>query len=209
MPALRGIRDYPRPGDVYVPRVPQGLGARCGELRRGAGPGASSRSRPDRSRAARALAAQFRDAARSILGVELDSRDEIDCLVKGMAFLMAHVAAETYTWHGDLPVDRPMDAGIQYPYLLVNVGSGVSFILVRGEHAWERVSGTSVGGEIAMRPKNAAAPRRTSVRRLASDIGSFGGAGSATGFAAAGAGAAETCTSGGGGSAGPGRPAIQ
>ena len=39
-----------------------------------------------------------------------------------------------------------MDAGIKYPYLLVNVGSGVSFILVRSEHSWERVSGTSLGG---------------------------------------------------------------
>lgn len=28
------------------------------------------------------------------------SKDEIDCLVKGMAFLMAHVAAEAYSWVG-------------------------------------------------------------------------------------------------------------
>jgi hypothetical protein len=63
-----------------------------------------------------------------------------------MAYLMAKISAETYTWVGDLPQDRPMDAGIIYPYLLVNVGSGVSFILVRSEHSWERVSGTSLGG---------------------------------------------------------------
>lgn len=62
-------------------------------------------------------------------------------------------------------VDRPMD-GVTYPYLLVNVGSGercpllsssapkrfvhlpagVSFIVVRSEFEWERVSGSSLGG---------------------------------------------------------------
>ncbi len=59
---------------------------------------------------------------------------------------MTHVSSETYTWQGDVPVDRAMDNGIQYPYLLVNVGSGVGFILVNSEHSWERVSGTSLGG---------------------------------------------------------------
>jgi len=36
--------------------------------------------------------------------------------------------------------------GIKYPYMLVNVGSGVGFILVHSETRWERVSGTSLGG---------------------------------------------------------------
>ncbi len=78
--------------------------------------------------------------------MDLDARDEIDCLVKGMAFLMAHVAGEAFTWQGDVPLDRPTDAGVEYPYLLANVGSGVGFILVRSEDDWERVSGTSIGG---------------------------------------------------------------
>ena len=77
--------------------------------------------------------------------MDLDARDEIDCLVKGMAFLMAHVAGEAFTWVGDVPVDR-MGGGMVYPYLLVNVGSGAGFILVRSEESWERVSGTSIGG---------------------------------------------------------------
>ena len=33
-----------------------------------------------------------------------------------------------------------------YPYLLCNIGSGVSFIKVNGPRAYERVGGTSVGG---------------------------------------------------------------
>lgn len=33
-----------------------------------------------------------------------------------------------------------------YPYLLVNIGSGVSFLKVSGPHKYERVGGTSLGG---------------------------------------------------------------
>ena len=33
-----------------------------------------------------------------------------------------------------------------YPYLLVNIGSGVSFVKVDGEGSFERVSGTNLGG---------------------------------------------------------------
>ncbi len=58
-------------------------------------------------------------------------------------------------------------------------------------------------GAMATMPKNAAAPSSTSARRVPSDIGSLAGAGSAAGFAAAGAGAAETCTSGGGQASSP------
>lgn len=89
---------------------------------------------------------QFADAAASLLGIHLESRDEIDCLVKGMAFLMAHVSGEAYTFKGSSLEDRPFDTGIQYPYLLVNIGSGVGFILVTSETTWVRVGGTSLGG---------------------------------------------------------------
>lgn len=33
-----------------------------------------------------------------------------------------------------------------YPYLLVNIGSGVSFLKVTGQRSYERVGGTSLGG---------------------------------------------------------------
>lgn len=33
-----------------------------------------------------------------------------------------------------------------FPYLLVNIGSGVSFVKVDGEGSFERVSGTNLGG---------------------------------------------------------------
>jgi hypothetical protein len=33
-----------------------------------------------------------------------------------------------------------------YPFLLVNIGSGVSIVQVNGENDYKRVSGTSLGG---------------------------------------------------------------
>jgi type II pantothenate kinase len=128
-------------------------------------------------------ALRYRSLVASLLGgVELLPVDEIDCLVKGMGFLMSHVPSEAYTFHGrrlvdvgppnggggssgggsasgggggsgsgggsDSPssLDGQAPSGPGYPYLLVNVGSGVGFILVTSETEWRRVSGTSIGG---------------------------------------------------------------
>ena len=33
-----------------------------------------------------------------------------------------------------------------FPYLLVNIGSGVSIICIKNETEWERVGGTAMGG---------------------------------------------------------------
>ncbi len=38
------------------------------------------------------------------------------------------------------------EEGDLYPYLLVNIGSGVSMVKVTGEGEYERVSGSSLGG---------------------------------------------------------------
>ncbi|XP_057507928.1 pantothenate kinase 2-like isoform X2 [Actinidia eriantha] len=71
---------------------------------------------------------KFADLFKEKLGVSLDKVDEMDCLVAGSNFLLK-------IDHNDL-----------YPYLLVNIGSGVSMIKVDGDGKFERVSGTSVGG---------------------------------------------------------------
>lgn len=39
-----------------------------------------------------------------------------------------------------------VDGADLYPYLLVNIGSGVSIVKVDGEGKYERVSGSSLGG---------------------------------------------------------------
>lgn len=101
-------------------------------------------------------ASQFRD-----VGVLLDRRDEMACLVNGISFLMKNVEQEVfsvasrlrspiaspgvgfgYTTHYKPPTRNP------YPYLLVNIGSGVSVLEVfaPGKTGFRRISGSSLGG---------------------------------------------------------------
>lgn len=61
----------------------------------------------------------------------------LDCVIPAMltpfAVLIAH----------------EQDNGEQlYPYLLVNIGSGVSVLKVTGDKSYERVSGSSLGGGV-------------------------------------------------------------
>jgi type II pantothenate kinase len=92
-------------------------------------------------------AIRFFELAQSMLDISLESLDEIDCLVKGIAFLINFVENETFTFEGKQLVHRAIpNSGVLYPYLLVNIGSGTSIIVVKGESEWERVGGTSLGG---------------------------------------------------------------
>jgi type II pantothenate kinase len=51
--------------------------------------------------------------------------------------------SETSPMHFVTPPEQP---SMIYPYLLVNIGSGVSMIKVSGPRAYQRVGGTSLGG---------------------------------------------------------------
>ena len=120
---------------------------------------------------------RFADLFRSRLGVILEKEDEMDCLVAGADFLLRAVRHEAFTFlDGTVRYHRPgrsssaapssssseqqqqqpgpssssggASSDDPYPYLLVNIGSGVSMVRVDGpgdsEHA--RVSGSSLGG---------------------------------------------------------------
>ncbi|KOM31656.1 hypothetical protein LR48_Vigan01g121100, partial [Vigna angularis] len=56
------------------------------------------------------------------------------------------VHQEAFTYMGDQKQFVQIDKNDLYPYLLVNIGSGVGMIKVEGEGKFERVSGTSIGG---------------------------------------------------------------
>lgn len=43
---------------------------------------------------------QFETLAKTQLGLTLKSGDEIDCLVKGLAFFMSYTECEAYTFRG-------------------------------------------------------------------------------------------------------------
>uniref|UniRef100_A0A7N0VEI0 pantothenate kinase n=1 Tax=Kalanchoe fedtschenkoi TaxID=63787 RepID=A0A7N0VEI0_KALFE len=89
---------------------------------------------------------KFTDLFKEKLGISLDKEDEMDCLVSGANFLLKAVHQEAFTCLNGQKEFVRIDHSDLYPYLLVNIGSGVSMIKVDGDGVFERVSGTSVGG---------------------------------------------------------------
>ncbi|KAH8651401.1 type II pantothenate kinase [Xylariales sp. PMI_506] len=89
------------------------------------------------------------DKIRDIPGVSLQSEDEVHCLVKGIDFLATKVPDEVFTYGGtndDTNIHFVPSSKVKYPFLLVSIGSGVSFIKVSQDGSYERVGGTSLGG---------------------------------------------------------------
>eukprot|EP00216_Chloropicon_sp_CCMP2111_P003454 CAMPEP_0198238728 /NCGR_PEP_ID=MMETSP1446-20131203/4315_1 /TAXON_ID=1461542 ORGANISM="Unidentified sp, Strain CCMP2111" /NCGR_SAMPLE_ID=MMETSP1446 /ASSEMBLY_ACC=CAM_ASM_001112 /LENGTH=887 /DNA_ID=CAMNT_0043921195 /DNA_START=113 /DNA_END=2776 /DNA_ORIENTATION=+ len=85
------------------------------------------------------------------LGLEIEKIDEIESLVTGANFLLSVIEAEAFTFFkGKKEYIRTSnesnDNSNLFPYLLVNIGSGVSLLKVDGYNQCERVSGTSLGG---------------------------------------------------------------
>ena len=83
------------------------------------------------------------------LGMDIHKFDEIDSLVRGVQFLEANCPTELF-YYKKVDKDRweaePVNTRLVYPYLLVNIGSGVSLLSVQGPDRYSRVSGTSLGG---------------------------------------------------------------
>ncbi|KAK1280437.1 Pantothenate kinase 2 [Acorus gramineus] len=89
---------------------------------------------------------KFADVFKDRLGVSIDKEDEMDCLVAGANFLLKAIRHEAFTHMEGQKEFVQIDHNDLFPYLLVNIGSGVSMIKVDGDGKFERVSGTNVGG---------------------------------------------------------------
>jgi type II pantothenate kinase len=106
---------------------------------------------------------KFYDKIRAALGVEVMREDEMECLIVGLDFFITHVPGEVFTSPPPPPSSTasastssvaPLAAAAAaaapppatYPYLLVNIGSGVSILKVTSPRTFERVGGTSLGG---------------------------------------------------------------
>ncbi|KAK6924844.1 Damage-control phosphatase ARMT1-like, metal-binding domain [Dillenia turbinata] len=89
---------------------------------------------------------KFADLFKDRLGVSLDKEDEMDCLVAGANFLLKAIRHEAFTHMEGQKEFVQIDHNDLFPYLLVNIGSGVSMIKVDGDGKFQRVSGTNVGG---------------------------------------------------------------
>lgn len=82
------------------------------------------------------------------LGLSVEKEDEISCLIKGANFLLKNVPDESFVFdRKDNPPCKFLSAGpVVFPYLLVNIGSGVSILKVISEDKYERIGGTATGG---------------------------------------------------------------
>uniref|UniRef100_A0A6N2LAZ6 pantothenate kinase n=1 Tax=Salix viminalis TaxID=40686 RepID=A0A6N2LAZ6_SALVM len=89
---------------------------------------------------------KYADLFKERLGVSLDKEDEMDCLVDRTNFLLKAIRHEAFTHMEGQKEFVQIDQNDLFPYLLVNIGSGVSMIKVDGDGKFERVSGTNVGG---------------------------------------------------------------
>lgn len=93
---------------------------------------------------------KYNNKIKDALGVEVLREDEMECLALGLDFFLTEIPREVFTFHRDDMTDPvhfvPQSPLSLYPYLLVNVGSGVSLIKCSGPSSFERVGGTALGG---------------------------------------------------------------
>lgn len=81
---------------------------------------------------------------------KIQREDEMQCLIIGLDFFITEIPNEVFYFHEEehryIEINEP-DENV-YPYLLVNIGSGVSMIKVigPGPNNFERVGGSSLGG---------------------------------------------------------------
>lgn len=82
------------------------------------------------------------------LGLSVDKEDEISCLINGCNFLLKNIPDEAFEYHRHGNPEykfQNADPNI-FPYLLVNIGSGVSIMKVMSDDSYERIGGTATGG---------------------------------------------------------------
>ncbi|RYP77523.1 hypothetical protein DL771_001096 [Monosporascus sp. 5C6A] len=89
---------------------------------------------------------KFYDRIRERLGVDVLREDEMECLIIGLDFFITEIPREVFTYSETDPMHFASPNANIYPYMLVNIGSGVSILKVSGPRTYERVGGTSLGG---------------------------------------------------------------
>ncbi|VEL38810.1 unnamed protein product [Protopolystoma xenopodis] len=92
---------------------------------------------------------KYLDLISTKLGVVVDKEDEMACLVRGCSFLLQNIPDEVFTYDKHVtPAHTFLSSCLvdTYPFLLVNIGSGVSILKVESATTYSRVGGTSIGG---------------------------------------------------------------
>ncbi|XP_070538159.1 4'-phosphopantetheine phosphatase-like [Ptychodera flava] len=91
---------------------------------------------------------KYKDIITSKLGLEVEKEDEMTCLIKGSNFLLRNIPDEAFSYvrHAASSYQFQACEPNIFPYLLVNIGSGVSIVKVESEDKCERIGGTAMGG---------------------------------------------------------------
>lgn len=90
---------------------------------------------------------KFEKLLNEALGISLHKVDEMDSLVKGIHLLSDCKGEEPRYLDGEMDTKTCEGSPeTEDPFLLVNIGSGVSIIKVSSRDVFKRVSGTSLGG---------------------------------------------------------------
>ncbi|PGH12648.1 pantothenate kinase [Helicocarpus griseus UAMH5409] len=89
---------------------------------------------------------KYYDHIKEVLGVNVLREDEMECLIIGLDFFITEIPNEVFSYSETLPTEFAEPRSDVYPYLLVNIGSGVSMVKVSGPRQFQRVGGTSLGG---------------------------------------------------------------
>lgn len=80
--------------------------------------------------------------------IRIKREDELTSLVNGCNFLLKNVPNEMFTINVDTSKYQftNVKQDNTFPYLLCNIGSGVSIIKVESENDFQRVGGSTIGG---------------------------------------------------------------
>ncbi|XP_039612086.1 4'-phosphopantetheine phosphatase isoform X2 [Polypterus senegalus] len=91
---------------------------------------------------------KFKDLIEKKLQLKVDKEDEMSCLIKGCNFVLKNIPHEAFVYvkHADPEFRFQTTQPDIFPYLLVNIGSGVSIVKVESEDKFERIGGSSIGG---------------------------------------------------------------
>ncbi|KAE8148110.1 fumble-domain-containing protein [Aspergillus avenaceus] len=89
---------------------------------------------------------KYYDKLKNSLKVNIIREDEMECLITGLDFFITEIPNEVFTYSETDPMQFAEARPDVYPYLLVNIGSGVSMIKVSGPRQYQRVGGTHLGG---------------------------------------------------------------
>lgn len=100
---------------------------------------------------------QLEPKTKETKGPFIQARDEMESLITGLNFLINNIPNEVFIYDDSLDLRIEDERKLRYinfdnskesvyPYLLVNIGSGVSMIKVTGPKEHVRIGGSSIGG---------------------------------------------------------------